>query len=98
MRKVLTDLRNYRVVRHPRPTRGLRVVRVPLREDLWILGVDEVEVISLTDRQLRGPTDVPGNNANPDKVHDVENVHPGQVVDRKSTRLNSSHVKISYAV
>src|SRR5690606_40231905 len=29
---------------------------------------------------------------------DGDEVHPGDVIDRKSTRLNSSHVKISYAV
>src|SRR5690606_27219241 len=28
----------------------------------------------------------------------VSGVHPGRAADRKSTRLNSSHVKISYAV
>src|SRR5690606_6364576 len=35
---------------------------------------------SLTDRQLRGPTNIPGNNTNPDQVHDVENVQPSQIV------------------
>src|SRR5690606_19035832 len=80
MRKVLTDLRNHRVVRHPRPTGVLRVVRVPPWEDLRILGVDEVEVISLTQRQLRGPANIPGDDTNPDQVHDVEDVHPGQVL------------------
>src|SRR5690349_22459357 len=30
--------------------------------------------------------------------HDVRRDRPGGVVDRKSTRLNSSHVEISYAV
>src|SRR5690606_39818884 len=31
-------------------------------------------------------------------VEDVEHAHVGVVEDRKSTRLNSSHVKTSYAV
>src|SRR5690606_42018258 len=30
--------------------------------------------------------------------HDAEGLDRGHAVDRKSTRLNSSHVKISYAV
>src|SRR5690606_8289613 len=80
MRKVLTDLRNHRVIRHPRPTGVLRVVRVPLREGLRILGIDEIKVISLAQRQLRGPANIPGNNTNPDQIHDVEDVHPGQVL------------------
>src|SRR5690606_41997822 len=32
------------------------------------------------------------------KINDVQEVKLDSVVDRKSTRLNSSHVKISYAV
>src|SRR5690606_40755799 len=36
-------------------------------------------------------------NAN-DRISEVRNLHRIDVEDRKSTRLNSSHVKISYAV
>src|SRR5690554_7448595 len=49
----------------------------------------------LLDRLLRGPRDVEGGRARADE-------RGGRVMavgrDRKSTRLNSSHVRISYAV
>src|SRR5690625_3982029 len=35
---------------------------------------------------------------NPDKIIDLHDVMRSWVLDRKSTRLNSSHVAISYAV
>src|SRR5690606_40117328 len=45
--------------------------------------------------------DVPGEQAGPEQPQQRRGSDPGQnprVRDRKSTRLNSSHVKISYAV
>src|SRR5690606_19940777 len=38
------------------------------------------------------------NNGTNDRSFDLELVDPTTNLDRKSTRLNSSHVKISYAV
>src|SRR5207302_3652065 len=57
-------------------------------------------------RPLAGEDPLPGRAclvyqgipARPDRTDDADVLHPILPADRKSTRLNSSHVKISYAV
>src|SRR5690606_39884532 len=50
------------------------------------------------DRHLRGRGAWPDRHLAHRLVGGVHDPPPGAVPDRKSTRLNSSHVKISYAV
>src|SRR5690606_41910182 len=52
-------------------------------------GLEEVDL---------GPRRRDGQRRDAGGLERVEVRHPGVEVDRKSTRLNSSHVKISYAV
>src|SRR5690625_6330267 len=47
---------------------------------------------------LRGESLLPGVNAHPGKGTDVPLYILGSSLDRNSTRLNSSHVAMSYAV
>src|SRR2546428_5104549 len=73
--------------------------------------VDRAVVLSLSTAEHRR-VDVPGDlrsrrrddaaddldAARIEQLRDREDVNPGSIQDRKSTRLNSSHDQISYAV
>src|SRR5690349_24041636 len=63
-----------------------------------VLGADEARVVRRREAD-RGADDLV-RGGSPALEGQVGGDHPGpaQVLDRKSTRLNSSHVEISYAV
>src|SRR5690606_10360728 len=57
-----------------------------------------VELVDQGDEAARGVVAARVHHRDPAQQHGVELARDLDVVDRKSTRLNSSHVKISYAV
>src|SRR5690606_41498155 len=67
------------------------LILVPLN---WRLAVPELETI-LADAQPAAL--IYGNEFEPTAL-ELHHLQPSMQLDRKSTRLNSSHVKISYAV
>src|SRR5207302_9183317 len=74
---------------------------LPIYNDVWAVGQDFVagaRVILHWDGQIWSRVDSPPNVIGLNAVTALSptNIWPSQ--DRKSTRLNSSHVKISYAV
>src|SRR5690606_38774872 len=70
-REVVSDVDGNGVVGHPAPTGVIRVVTVPLRVDIRVLGVEKALVIDGTESKLRRPPDVAGDDTDADKVADV---------------------------
>src|SRR5690606_41917372 len=73
-REVVSDVDGNGVVGHPAPTGVIRVVTVPLRVDIRVLGVEQTLVIDGTESKRRRPPDVPGDDADTDEVANIEDV------------------------
>src|SRR5690606_1496796 len=73
-REVVSDVDSNGVVGHPAPTGVIRVVAVPLRVDIRVLGVEKTLVIDGTESKLRRPPDVPGDDTDTDEIANIEDV------------------------
>src|SRR3712207_7243343 len=78
-------------------TATTEIYTLSLHDALPILNKPWGPMASMATAPSKGPMVTPAAQEN-SRVPTVETICPGSTIDRKSTRLNSSHANISYAV